>query len=177
MPKTVKRGVLEFFREHRMKVGHVIPEKSFRFGFLQNLNPKEQEQVPAALQELMDEGVVEERPSARHGDIPLFLTQLGFDLIYADNFFPENSSPKETQMAGHTFNFNGPSNIQIGDHNSQQIQNYFHELEKMIEGSNASVEEKEKSKSLLMRVSENPLLASLITGVGSLAIKNVLGIP
>ncbi len=54
--------------------------------------------------------------------------------------------------------------VQIGSHNSQKIVNAINELEKSIEDSNASPEEKRTAKSLLRDLIENPVVAAIIGG-------------
>jgi len=65
--------VLDFMREHKMKVGHVVPQKPLQFNFIPTLNPKEQQEIQTVLQWLADSGYITEK---------LALTKAGFDLLY-----------------------------------------------------------------------------------------------
>lgn len=180
---SVRHKFLDFMRNRNMAVGHVVPEKPFRFGFVAALNPKEAGEVEVVIKGLVDDGILEAKQSPPSTAASCFLTQKGFDLLYAEapTTEPQASASQKAAMdspkAGGTFNFHGATTVQIGNGNTQQIHNYFEHLSKRIDESQASPAEKEESKSLLMKISTNPLLASLLTNVGGAAIRGVLGLP
>ena len=62
-------------------------------------------------------------------------------------------------------NFHGSSNVQIGDHNTQNIINVFNDLIQKIESSSASEEEKNTAKSLLGEFLKHPLVTSIVGAV------------
>lgn len=64
---------------------------------------------------------------------------------------------------------NGPT--QIGDRNIQNISNCFSKVEAMINEAHASDAEKKEAKSLLQKMTENPLLNTIISGLVSAALK------
>lgn len=78
------------------------------------------------------------------------------------------SAPRPTT----TINIANSSGIQIGDHNVQHISNSFIGLIEKIEASNAPLQEKEKAKSLLRGVLENPTVAAVLGSAtaGALAL-------
>lgn len=71
-----------------------------------------------------------------------------------------------------TINITNSSGIQIGDHNIQHIANSFIGLIEKIEASNVPSQEKEKAKSLLRGVLENPTVAAVLGSAtaGALAL-------
>jgi hypothetical protein len=52
----VAQKILEFCREYKLRASHTIPSKPFFMVFRQRLNPKEQDQVEQALDELRADG-------------------------------------------------------------------------------------------------------------------------
>ena len=66
--------------------------------------------------------------------------------------------------------FNSPANVQIGNQNSQAIEQTFHLLIERIDAANAAPEEKAAAKSRLKAFLEHPLVVSVLGGVaGGLA--------
>ncbi len=176
MSERMKRRLLEYFRTRKMAAKHRIAEKPFDVQFLQTLDPVEAREVSPSISELRDDGYLGfDYPLANPHSVGVyFLTEKGEQFIYSDAFNPDKKNA--SSMTVNHININAQSNIQIGDNNSQQIVNSFQILSKAIEDSEASHEEKLESKSLLVKIAENPLISSLLTGVGSAAIKSVLGI-
>lgn len=71
-------------------------------------------------------------------------------------------------MENKTINFHGNvngENLQIGDHNQITVTQHITELERAIEKSNGTPEQKEEAKGMLQRLSEHPLLVSIAGGV------------
>ena len=60
--------------------------------------------------------------------------------------------------------FNSPSNVQIGNNNTQQIQQVISDIISSIESSDSSTEDRESAKSLLRGFVEHPLVTSLLGG-------------
>jgi hypothetical protein len=181
----VRRKILRFLADCRLEAGNCIPEKPFRFKFYPSLTPPQQRQVEEVLGELVEGGVLKYKlPVVNPVTLSsLLLTEAGEDLIYAESSEPELSSGStaaqidRTSVVQHiTNNFHGAASAQFGDHNSQIINNYFSELSGKIESSEATFEEKAEAKSLLMKVSEHPLLSRIISGIGVAAIRIQLGI-
>ena len=70
------------------------------------------------------------------------------------------SQPMERNIQN--INFHGSQNVQIGNHNIQNITNAFNELIQKIESSTASETEKQEAKSLLNQFLSHPLVVSII---------------
>ena len=70
------------------------------------------------------------------------------------------SQPMERNIQN--INFHGLQNVQIGDHNIQNITNTFNELIQKIDSSTASEIEKQEAKSLLNQFLSHPLVVSII---------------
>ncbi len=79
---------------------------------------------------------------------------------YQVKFTKTPISPIEKNIQN--INFHGSSNVQIGDHNTQNIINVFNDLIQKIEASSASEEEKTKVKSLLGEFLKHPLVTSIV---------------
>ena len=75
----VKQLILERFRETKADVGHIIPPNWIITILGPELNPKEKAQLQPAIQELVDEGLVELKGKRKD---TLALTQKGVDHIY-----------------------------------------------------------------------------------------------
>lgn len=79
------------------------------------------------------------------------------------------SPPKSDEKSIQNINFHGSQNVQIGDHNVQNITNIFNELIQKIEHSSAPETEKQQAKSLLKQFLEHPLTVSVLgSAVGGL---------
>jgi hypothetical protein len=85
------------------------------------------------------------------------------------------SSPdlKVEFMSTPTVNISGSSNFMIGNHNTQHIQQNFHELIQAIDKSDATPEQKAEAKGLLRKTLEHPLFNSLV-GAGASALLGAL---
>ena len=70
------------------------------------------------------------------------------------------SQPMERNIQN--INFHGLQNVQIGDHNIQNITNTFNDLIQKIDSSTASEIEKQEAKSLLNQFLSHPLVVSII---------------
>jgi hypothetical protein len=79
---------------------------------------------------------------------------------------PEQKMEKKVQ----NINFHGTPNVQIGDHNTQNIINVFNDLIQKIESSSASEAEKKAAKSLLGEFLKHPLVISILGSVAGAAI-------
>lgn len=70
---------------------------------------------------------------------------------------------------------NGPA--QIGNHNTQNIENVFEYILTEIENSNASTQEKSEAKNLLQKALSHPLIIAIIgASVGAIFKKTIGGI-
>jgi hypothetical protein len=70
---------------------------------------------------------------------------------------------------GQHIHISNSSNVQIGDSNSQHVSHRVGQFENAIDNSNYSAIEKMEAKSLLAKISENPLLNTIIgSAVGEL---------
>ena len=77
--EQIKSLIMDEFRRANCKVGHCVPVRNFSNGFMRRLNPKEQDLANVALDELLEEGIIE----YKSGTLEAFaLTQLGFDGLY-----------------------------------------------------------------------------------------------
>lgn len=74
--ERVKQGILDKFRAINAREGHTLPARWIRLQFYPSLDPKEQDEFEAAVQELTADGLAEERPDS------LALTTKGVDAIY-----------------------------------------------------------------------------------------------
>ncbi|MBL8300272.1 MAG: hypothetical protein JNN30_18200 [Rhodanobacteraceae bacterium] len=168
--------LLRFLRNNNLRIGDVVPEKPFRFGFLMGLNPKEQAELDDAMAGLVSIGYLEERTPTRYGSIPLFLTKPGFDHIYSSEF-EEATDIGAATMTVQNFNFHGTSNnIQIGNNNTQQIVSAIELLAKEIDKANVPEEAKAEAKGRLAAVFDNPVISGLLSGVGVEALKKLVGL-
>ena len=71
-------------------------------------------------------------------------------------------------MENKTINFHGSvngENLQIGDNNQIAVTQHITEIQRAIEKSNGTPEQKEEAKGVLQRLSEHPLLVSIAGGV------------
>jgi hypothetical protein len=65
---------------------------------------------------------------------------------------------------GNTFHIHG-SQVQIGDHNTQNIVNALQGLKEKIESANASPEQKHEAAGLLRSLATHPLVTSVLGGL------------
>lgn len=78
-------------------------------------------------------------------------------------------APKEMAKPSNTFHIHG-GQVQIGDHNTQNIVNALRELQERIDSADGSPAQKQEAKSILSALLTHPLV---ITVLGS-AVKEVL---
>lgn len=77
--KRIGAAILGLFEKAQARVGHGVPLRTIQFNLVDKLNPKERNLAPAAIQRLMDEGLVTEQD----GNLPsLVLTAEGYDRLY-----------------------------------------------------------------------------------------------
>lgn len=74
----VKQEVLEFFADCRADAGHALSDSAFYHQRMSQWNPKQQDALEAALNELISEGLVESKGQS------IFLTDQGVEAIYPD---------------------------------------------------------------------------------------------
>lgn len=96
---------MQEFEKGNRKVNEIIPLKTFHLGLFAQLNPKEQELIDLAINELIDEGKITYHED---GLKCLRLTQVGFDGLY------NNSATKE-QMEEQIMDLFRRSNCRVGD--------------------------------------------------------------
>lgn len=65
--------ILTFIKSHKLQANHVIPVKPFRFNFFPTLDPVEQSNIEAALDELREASIIDENDK---------LTEQGFARIW-----------------------------------------------------------------------------------------------
>jgi len=73
----VKDDILDFFNSGNARVGHAFSARPFNAQYAMKYNPVQSRAIKQAASELVQEGALEER------DGGLFLTQAGYDRIYA----------------------------------------------------------------------------------------------
>lgn len=79
---------------------------------------------------------------------------------------PEKEKPQPQHT---TFNIHNSQNFQIGDHNTQHIEQGIADLLKRIEQSGAPQEEVEQAKGQIAKMLEHPLVSAILgSGVGAL---------
>jgi hypothetical protein len=90
------------------------------------------------------------------------ITAAGIDVIETDG----KKAPVEfTFPVSQNFTFNSPSNVQVGNHNVQNIQQVLSDLVSRIEATDATTEEKEEAKGLLRSFLEHPLVGAIVGGL------------
>jgi hypothetical protein len=96
------------------------------------------------------------------GNIPMRgrITASGIDVIEGNT-----SAPISIILHDHSVRVSGSTNVQIGNSNTQTLQNEIQRILTKIEQSNAPPSEKQEAKSLLERLSNNALLVSLLGGL------------
>lgn len=77
---------------------------------------------------------------------------------------------RATPMASTTYNISG-ANVQVGDHNIQNIAASMQQLAQTIEDSNFPPEQKSEAKEVLRSLVENPVVAAVLGG----AAQGILG--
>jgi hypothetical protein len=76
----------------------------------------------------------------------------------------DNPFHKAKQMQTTHINFNNSSNNVVGNHNKVAITQHIVELERMVDQSNGTPEQKAEAKGLLKRFAEHPLVAAVVSG-------------
>lgn len=92
----------------------------------------------------------------QHGSLPAHY-QLKF----------RKGAPKEPAKAGNTIHIHGihGGQVQIGDHNTQNIVNALQELKNKIDSADASPEQKKEATGLLRNLLTHPLITSVLGGL------------
>lgn len=73
--------LFDLFRKVNSRDGDIIPERTYKFGLLMKLNPKEQELLVNVTNKLIDDGYIIYEPEE---PLPcLRLTKMGYDQIYS----------------------------------------------------------------------------------------------
>lgn len=75
----------------------------------------------------------------------------------------KKAGTSEPKPMGHTFNIHG-GQIQIGDHNTQNIINALQDLKGKIDSADAPPEQKQQAKALLGTLLAHPLVTSVLGG-------------
>jgi hypothetical protein len=91
------------------------------------------------------------------------ITSFGTDVIEGDSPSPISIHFDQSRK----ISVSGSSNVQIGDSNTQGITIEVDKILTAINDSEASIEEKEKAKSLLRQLLESPIIASIAGGLAS----------
>ena len=88
----------------------------------------------------------------------------------------KDSSLKETgNKPSQTFHFHDSNNIQIGDHNVQNVINMLQDLTEKIDSEEASPEEKAQAKELLATFLSHPIIVSILGGAGTALATRLMG--
>jgi len=95
------------------------------------------------------------------------ITAAGVDVIEGTATPPISIAIDHSQ----TINIHGSRNFQIGNNNSQVIQDAVQTLTKYIDESESSQAEKEDAKSRLQKFLEHPLLSAVLSGVIAASLK------
>lgn len=174
MDESVVKALIAFMYKKNMKSGERVSEYQFQTAFVEKLRRDQQGYAWDAVDALVERGVLE-----RDGHIfgkrtfDLYkLTDKGVSALRA----AITNVPKRTATINN-FHITGQNNIQIGDNNVQH-NNFswnWDKVDEVLERQNGSEEQKKEAKSLLLKIAENPLLASFLTAIGGEAIKPFLG--
>ena len=156
----LKKLILKWFYERRDKGKHT-PSPS-DFGTEVNESTINRICIQLKQRGLIDGGVIKTRDGGAHGSFQGgYIIEDGVRAIEeGDGLRPDRTT------AGHTINIKGARAIQIGDHNSQEIDAdrvviTMEAIAQQIEASDASEAEKEEAKSRLRRFLEHPLVKPL----------------
>lgn len=149
----LRATVLQWFYDHRRE-GWIEPNDSA-------LPPQD---FFAICDQLREHSLIEWKPLRSMGH-----TIRGMGKITA---FGVDAVESEGHVAGiklafpvtQNFSFNGQSNVQVGNNNSQSIVQTFNNLIEKIEASAASEEEKKEAKSRLKAFLEHPLVSAVVGG-------------
>lgn len=78
--EKVKQDICDYFAKNNAGVGHSFDARGFGFNVMLGYNPNEKEAVVPAMEQLVAEGLVEQRNGS------YFLTQPGYERIYGHGF-------------------------------------------------------------------------------------------
>lgn len=184
MESRVRLKFLLWAAEKKLKNGSRIDPQAFFQNFYSRLDPPEQAVVTSVLRSLQREGLLNfDPPWTNYNGVNEWvknvarysITADGQDAVYSEKYRAEETSMKRSAIG--TIHIGPNSNVQVGDGNTIKTENFFRDLEMMIERSDSNNEEKAKAKSLLIKVSENPLLSKLLSSLGGVAMRQLLGLP
>ena len=130
-----------------------------QIGLAHSNDPVAQETVRIA-EQLRQHRLIEFKMLNRHLGGQARITASGVDVIEGTTRSPIPISIDGSQ----TININNSSNFQVGNNNSQTINNGVQALIKTINESSASQAEKEEAKSLLKKLLEHPLVSAIVGG-------------
>lgn len=85
---------------------------------------------------------------------------VGFGPHYQVKFKKGNLPVQDKTVQNISIHSSGP--VQVGSHNTQNIIDSFNDLAQKIESSTATHSEKQEAKSLLSKLTNNPLVVSII---------------
>ncbi len=127
---------------------------------LNHLNdPGAQDDVRIA-EQLHQHRLIEFKMLNRHLGGQACITAFGVNVIEGTARSPISISIHDSQ----TINISDSSNIQVGNNNSQAINNGIQALIKTINESSARQTEKEEAKSLIKKLLERPLVSTIVGG-------------
>lgn len=130
-----------------------------QIGLNQMNDPDAQERIRIARQ-LDEHGLITLKILNRHLGGMAKITAKGIDVLEGVAKSPISISIGSNQ----TYNISNSSNVQVGNNNSQTINNGLQALIKSIEESAGTQEQKEQAKSLLKKVLEHPLVSAVVGG-------------
>lgn len=87
----------------------------------------------------------------------------------------KNYKSSEPVQQNITINQERGGNVQVGNHNSINIENTFHEIIREIESSNATEEQKAEAKGLIQKLIDHPVISAILSGTALIAIQKMLG--
>jgi hypothetical protein len=83
--------------------------------------------------------------------------------------FADASSTLPSQALTFNTTVHGGSNFQIGNHNCMQIQSAVETIVHVIDSASASATQKARAKDILARAFQDPTVATVMGGLGSIA--------
>ncbi len=121
------------------------------------------EDILAISDQLGQHGLIEWKVLRSYGGIEAGLGKIsafGIDVVEGE----ATPDIKVEFVQSKTINVSGSSNVVVGDHNQMSVTQHIAELERVIDNSNGTPEQKAEAKGLLRRLVEHPLVASLAGG-------------
>lgn len=179
--ETLMDELLIFANDDIEELGRTIHTAHFNFEetgedtlkFIKD-NPVPFENLASALNACINRGYFKKRAMTAQKYMPLALTEEGQGRAISAEL--AKHSPAQQQNSGNiqigTLNAHGPA--QIGNHNTQNIENVFTSIIEQIEKSDAPEIEKQEVKNRLKAFLEHPLTGTLI-GLAPQAIKALCG--